>query len=269
MEIYLDYVFLENLIVNYFILFQVPILCKFRINKIRCLISSLLMSIYLILIQMLSNSIFQNLIVKLLIVAVTIYVSYKPSKIIEYIKYIIFYYMFYILYLGIIIFLTLFLNLNLENILVRLVIYLISAIILTLINKLMWKMWKNNIKNKVIYNIKIENFNLQGFVDTGNNVKDRINNLDVIFVSSNYKSKILSKIENLDTIKIDIKTAAGNEKMQGYIVKNAIIYDEKFLINIDKIVIIFIDSNLFLSKNYEALISYDTYIDKLKGVTLC
>ena len=46
MTIYLDIVFVENIIMNYIILFATGIICKEKIRQIRIIISSIIGSIY-------------------------------------------------------------------------------------------------------------------------------------------------------------------------------------------------------------------------------
>lgn len=267
MKIYLDYIFFENFIVNYFILNQLPIFCKISKNKIRMLISSIILAIYSTIIQTLDIYLIENYSIRLIIIFINIYISFKPNNLVKYLKYFSCYLLFYYIYIGINIFIILFFNINISNFYIKLLTYLISYFILTIVNRLMWKMWKNNIKNKIIYKLLIDDLEINVFVDTGNNVKDRKNNLDVFFLSDEFKT-ILLKNGSYKQTKININTATASDEMDGYIFNNIILSTENSKIYFKKAVIIFISNKLFLGKKYSGLISYDTYIEKLEGATL-
>lgn len=267
MKVYLDYIFFENVIVNYFISIQIPIFCKIPKKRIRIIISSIIVAIYTTIIQAVGGSFIENSLIKLLIIFSATYIAYKPLTIIKYFKYFLCYLMFYFIYIGINIFIILFFNVAINNLLIKILVYILSYILLTIINRIMWKMWKNNIKNQIVYKINVNNFEFNAFVDTGNNVKDINNNLDVIFVSDELKGKILNNY-SADITDIEINTATSKEKFTGYIFENAKISTSSVKVELKKVVIVFIEKNLFIGKKYSGLISYDTYIEKLEGATL-
>ena len=270
MKIYLDYIFLENFITNLIIIYQISIFCKIKFLKSRSIICNIILSLYSVLINTLDNSIIESFLIKFILIFSSIYICYKPENLSAYIKYFLYYLMFYFIYIGIVIFIAVFFNIKLNIFCVRIILYILSGLILLLINKLMWKMWKNNIKNKIVYKVNLNNFSFKAFVDTGNNVKDTYNNVDVIFVSSSLKEKILENNNFIKTTEMNISTATCNQNMEGYIFNNVSIYDEcNKVIRLKKAEFIFIDSTLFNEKEYSGLISYDTYIEKLKGDTLC
>lgn len=268
MKIYLDYIFLENLVVNIFISYQVPLFCKFVPSKKKILIGSILLSFYSTLTSSIESGFIESLIVKAGIVLFSVYVLYKPENIRLYLKYFICYVMFNFIFLGIVIFLTLFLGIKLDNILVRLALYIISGLVLLFVNRTMWKMWKNNIKERIVYNVNVCGISFKAFVDTGNNVRDIYKGLDVLFVSEENREK-LEGLESFEKTTLEISSATGTETMEGFILENVSISDGSLNITLNKIVVIFIDKELFKHKRYSALISYDTYIEKLKGATLC
>lgn len=174
------------------------------------------------------------------------------------------------MFVGILIALTLFFKLEISNIVIKIIAYIISSLILYIFNKYLWKMWKTRIKKEdLIYNIKIEDISIKAFVDTGNNVHDFIKNLDVIFVEEKYKNKLKEKSLINKKEKLNIKTISGDEYVEGYIVENVEIRkNKKNICVLKKVVLVFVDREL-KNGEYNALISYETYIEKLKGVALC
>ena len=125
-------------------------------------------------------------------------------------------------------------------------------------------------KDILIYEIKVGEVIIPAFVDTGNNVKDLIGNNDVFFVESKYYEKLYNNKLLLKTTYIDINTVMGKENVKGYLLNNIVIKKNKQKIcQLKNVLFIFVDRKLNNNDDYEALISYDTYLEKMKGVELC
>ena len=140
----------------------------------------------------------------------------------------------------------------------------------------MWKVWKSNIKgNDLVYKIMIKSINktsnnieINAFVDTGNSLKDVINNLDIFIVQNTNKFNYHMAIKN-EKVEVCLNTVNANCKLDGYIFNNILIFkNNKKIVNLNRAVIVFVDRNLSTSNKYNSLISYDTYIEKLQGVSL-
>ncbi len=138
-------------------------------------------------------------------------------------------------------------------------------------NKLMWKMWKSKIKkDNLIYEINIGDIMIPAFIDTGNNVKDLVSNVDVIFVEDKYYEKLYFQNYIFKETNIYIYTVAGEEKIKGYFVKDITIKkNKKKICYLSEAIFVFVNRRLSIKDEYEALISYDTYLEKMKGVELC
>ncbi|MEG2235946.1 MAG: sigma-E processing peptidase SpoIIGA, partial [Clostridia bacterium] len=89
MKVYLDYILLENLIVNISIFYQISIFSKTKTKFLKII----LMSIFLSIIAVVNSlEILNVLILQILSVNIAIYYIYKPKKIIEYFKYQVYFY---------------------------------------------------------------------------------------------------------------------------------------------------------------------------------
>lgn len=267
----IELVFIENIIVNSIIIYQLSKFTKYNTRIINQIIGILILSIYTTLSYYIRNSLIDNFIVKLLIVNFSIYIIYIPDKIKLYIKLLVYYFLNLFFLAGITISLTLIFNITLKNIIIKLILYGISGIVLLIFNNFMWKIWKTKIKNEsLIYTIKIADILISALVDTGNNVYDYINNKDVIFIEEEYKRK-LEKLNLLETnLNINIKTITGKKNQKVYILNNVkIIKNKKEIYEFKELEVIFIEKELNQNGEYKALISYDTYLEKLKGVILC
>lgn len=276
MKVYLDLVFLENLILNTAIIYQISKFAKQKISFKINLFASLIGSVYVTLIRLFSTSFIAWTIIKLLIINIVIYVAFKPSKIVIYLKLIAYYFLIFYIYIGAIIGISTFFNINLNNTYLRIGIYILGYLVTYLLNQRMWKVWKSNIKgNDLVYKIMIKSMNktsnnieINAFVDTGNSLKDVINNLDIFIVQNTNKFNYHMAIKN-EKVEVCLNTVNANCKLDGYIFNNILIFkNNKKIVNLNRAVIVFVDRNLSTSNKYNSLISYDTYIEKLQGVSL-
>lgn len=270
MKIYLEYVFIENLIIDFLSIYELSLIIKekFKIKKI--IIITIIVSLYTAYIQTLNLNIVLEKVQILLLINFYIYFSFKIKNIIKFIKAKMLYLLINVIYIGIIFFLTLILNLNVEYEIVKLIVYLMSYIILHLSINFMWKMWKSRIKkDDLTYIIKINDLKIKAFIDTGNFVKSKNRCLDVFFIDNSYFEKfkennLLNEIED-----VSLKTIDSKLNQKGYIVNNVEIYkDEIFISNIKRVVIVFSGENINLLNECKAIIGYETYVNEIRGVNL-
>mgnify|MGYP004609020203 FL=1 len=268
---YIEYIFLENLIISYITIYQVYLFTKMKAKKINIIIGSIILGFYETLSGYFSFNFFENLLIKLFAICFILYIIFQPNTLKIYLKVFVYYILISFVLVGIIISLTLLFNLNISNKVIKVILYIISGLILYLFNKLMWKMWKSKIKkDNLIYEIKVGEVIIPAFVDTGNNVKDLVGNNDVLFVESKYYEKLYNNKLLLKTTYIDINTVTGKENVKGYLLNNIVIKKNKQkLCQLKNVLFIFVDRKLNNNDDYEALISYDTYLEKMKGVELC
>lgn len=270
MKIYLDYIFLENLVINLVIIEELTVFVKQEIKLVKKILISVLISIYTTIIYVYSNSFLNSNIMKIFAIIISIYLLYKPKKLNYFIKLVVIYYLISFLYVGTIISITLLLKISLQKILQKITLYIISGIILNIFTRYIWKIFKSNIKeDDLIYIMYIGNQKIRSFVDTGNNVKDNITNLDVIFIDYKYYD-VLKEMNILNNeTEINIQTVTGNKKVKGFIVKNIKFYhDNKHVATIKKIIVSFTLQEMKNTEKYSALIGYNIYVENLKGVTI-
>lgn len=270
MKIYLDYIFIENIIVNFVIIYQVSIFTKTKVSFRRNILSSIILSLYTIVIYILNDNFFGSSFMKLLIINIVTYISFKPNNVSEYLKKLMYFYIINFIYVGVIIGITLFFKISIENTFTKICVYIISGIITYLSNNHLWKMWKTNIKNNTLgYTLKIKNEEIKCYVDTGNLVRAPMYNLDVIFLDYTWYG-VLELLDVLDKkISININTINENECICGYIVEKIDVYKEnKYICKLDKVIFSFSSQKINIENKYSGLIGYNLYIEKLEGVKL-
>ena len=76
MTMYIDIVIIENLIMNYIILYATGIVTKVKMKKIRVLISSLIGAIFVAIQYVTNLKIYSNIIVKTILSILMIFIAY-------------------------------------------------------------------------------------------------------------------------------------------------------------------------------------------------
>ena len=268
MKIYLDYIFLENLVVNTVIILELIKFTKSKVSTKREVLIIIIDTILSCIFAIYSN--FSSYILHFLVSIVILFFLFNPKNIYELIKKFCYYYLLYFIYIGIVISFSILFKINLENIINKLCIYGISAIFFHFLCKDLWKMWKINITDRdLFYTLCINGKRISAFVDTGNSVKDPATSLDVIFLKECLKEEIITKDMKPTITYINVSTVNGSEIKIGYIIKNITVYKEKREIAlIDKIILSFSLDNSNTPEKYSAILGYDTYLENLKGVIL-
>ena len=205
MTIYLDIILCENLLMNYIILFATYVIIKPKTKhpQIRMILSSLLGSIYAIIIYLNILSIYTNLLAKITLSVVMVYIAFAPPNIKQLLKQILIFYLVSFIFGGCTFSLIYFLkpeNVEMKNG-VFVGIYpikvgLIAGIIAFIITQIAFKINKSKLNNKNTF-IEIELYNknkmtkARALLDSGNMLKEPISQKPVIVVEKAILSKII------------------------------------------------------------------------------
>ena len=230
MIIYLDIIFLENLCMNYIILFATGYIMKLKFKQIRIILSSILGSLYAIYIYMQNFLIFSNIIVKIFLSIVMILIAFKPKNLKQFLKEIVLFYLISFVFGGCAIFLLYFIKP--QNVFIRngvfvgkysIKVVFLGGIIGFIITQIAFKLVKGKINKKDIYvNLRIflnnNKVDLRAIMDTGNMLKDPISGVPVIVVckSKLYKlfpKDILDNLENIISGKLSEDIFINNEEI--------------------------------------------------------
>ena len=93
MTLYIDIIFLENLFMNYIILYATGIIIKAPIKLIRTFLSSVIGSIYAALTYMSVLEIYSNIFLKIMLSITMVYVGFNPKNIKNFFKQLIIFYL--------------------------------------------------------------------------------------------------------------------------------------------------------------------------------
>ena len=237
MTIYLDIVLLENLIMNYIILYSTALVTKIKPKQARLIIASTIGAIYSIVAYISTLQVYSTIILKIILSIIIIYVAFNPQNIKKMLKQLLLFYLVSFLFGGLVFFLIYFLKPR--DILIKnglfvgtypLKIVMLGATVGIPIIALTVKIIKTKLSKKNLFchvKIKLENQQIEtrGLIDTGNLLKDPISNTPVIVVEHTLLYDILPKyiLNNLENILGGELERIPDEIKQKYISKLKVI----------------------------------------------
>ena len=212
--IYIDIIFLENLIMNSIILYATALILKIKPKVIRIIISSTIGSVYAIITYVTEIQIYTSVILKAILAIIMIYVAFNPQNIKKMWKQVALFYLTSFVFGGVALYLIYYIKP--QEILMKngmfvgdyiLKVIMLGAIVAFVIIKISLKIIKTKISPKDMYcNIKIKLnekiVEAKAIIDTGNLAKEPITNTPVVIVESTLleevlPNKILNNLENI------------------------------------------------------------------------
>ena len=214
MTVYLDIIFVENLLMNYIIIFATGVVIKNECKKLRIFIASLLGAIYTIVMYLNIIPIYSNVIMKFILSIAIVYIAFRPNTFKQLFKDMIFFYLVSFVFGGCVFALMYFLKPQMVEIRngvfvgsYPIKVALIGAFIAFIILQMCFKLVKTKLSKKdVIYNVQIninnKSIEIQALLDTGNLLKDPITGFPVIVVEYNVLNSLISEkiLNNIDKI---------------------------------------------------------------------
>lgn len=183
MTYYIEYILLENFIIDFILIYVTGSLLKKEIIIKRILIASLIGAVFAIVIAICNQSFINNIVVKIFFSILMITVAYNPSKIIDYIRLLLCFYIMSFLIIGIIIATNYFLNTNRTTIKLILESSFFAIIIFKLIFKeVKRRTYLEEYLRKIHIELNNKRIELIGFIDTGNELRDLLTQRPVIVV---------------------------------------------------------------------------------------
>ena len=214
MTIYLDIIFIENIIMNYSILYSTAILIREKPNNLRLILSSALGAIYAIIAYLSILKIYSSIILKILLSMIMIYIAFNSQGIRKMLKQLLFFYLTSFVFGGAAFFLIYIVKP--QDIIIKngmlvgtypIKIAFLGVILGFTIIVLAFKTIKLKYSRKsLLCNIEIslnqKTIETTAMIDTGNLLKDPISSIPVIVVEHSLLYDILPKhiLNNLEEI---------------------------------------------------------------------
>lgn len=214
MTVYIDIILLENLCMNYIILFATAYIMKIKISHIRIIASSSIGAVYSIMLYMQILPIYSSIFMKIILSVVMVYISYAPKSVKIAIKQLIIFYLISFAFGGCAFALLYFVKP--QDIFIKNGVYigtyplkiaLLGGIVGFVITYIAFKIIKNKAtKEEMIYKLKIKindkTVEVNALLDTGNKLKDPITLAPVIVIEKQKLYNFLPEeiLENIDKI---------------------------------------------------------------------
>lgn len=218
--IYIDIVFLENLIMNSIIIYATSIILKLKPKMIRVVISSAIGSVYAIITYITELPIYTSIISKIILAIVIVYVAFNPQNVKIMWKQVLIFYLTSFVFGGVALYLIYFIKP--QDVFIKngifvgkyvLKVIFLGAIMAFIVIKISIKFIKTKINVKDMFckiKIKINGKEVEtkAMIDTGNLAKEPITNTPVVIVESSLLDKvlpeeILNSIDNILAGKLD------------------------------------------------------------------
>jgi len=203
MYVYIEYVLLENIVINFIILYVTKMITRTRASIIKLLIASLLGSLYIFYVFFPDTKFMGRFIIKFAISVLMIIIAFSPQGLNPFIKQISAFYMISFIFAGTTMGLYYILNNNLTfaNISFKTSKELIKLLIIgiglsTVLIKYIFKyhrqkMNKENFLTRVTISLNSKKVNLIALIDTGNSLKEPISQKPVIIAEYNAVEPVL------------------------------------------------------------------------------
>ena len=214
MTIYIDVVLIENLIMNYIIIYATAIVLKNKKTHLRFFLASMLGAIYTIIAYMPILEIYSNIILKILLSIIIVYIAYNPQTVKKMWKDLIIFYLVSFVFGGVAF--SLIYIVKPQDILMKNGLFLgtyplktiiLGTIVAFILIILTVKIIKTKISKKDMFcNIEIKLngtiIKTKAMVDTGNLLKEPITNTPVVIVEHTLlyncmPKEILNNLENI------------------------------------------------------------------------
>ena len=214
MTIYIDIIIVENLMINYIILYATGLISKSKISHIRIFIASAIGAIYAIFEYISSFKIYSNIILKTILSIIIIFIAFYPQNVKKLCKQLVLFYLTTFTFGGVATYLIY--VLKPQNIIIKngmfvgtyvIKVIFIGAILGTIILIVSFKFAKNKITKKdMICKVKIKlngkEIILNTMVDTGNMLKEPLTGNSVVVVEKTALYDLMPKeiLNNTDSI---------------------------------------------------------------------
>lgn len=214
MTIYIDIVLIENLCMNYIILFATGFIMKMKLHHIRMILSAFIGGVYAILSYMQIFPLNSNMLVKIGLSICMVYIAFFPKGIKALLKQLLMFYLISFVFGGCAFALLYFIKP--ENIFMKNGIYigtypvkiaLLGGIVGFAVTYIAFKVVKTRMSKKaIIYDIEIKidgkKVEMKAMLDTGNMLKDPITGVPVIVVEKEQLYGVLPQniLDNIDKI---------------------------------------------------------------------
>jgi len=269
MTIYLDYLFIENVIFDFIILKEVANVSKVKCKNKNLLIAAIFSSLYVVLMLIFKLVALNYFIIKVLLACATVYIAFKPNRITSYIKLILMFFLVSIINVGILIVSKNLLGIEEITGIIKIAIYVFVYLIGRLILFKLWKMYSTNVTKEslnytVILKVDDAEYIYDGFLDTGNTVYSH--GMPVIFAEI-LDENIIAKLKDKEYFETKTVTLGSVTIKKAYVFDNILIVNGKESYRV-KAGVVFENNKMSKFNNYNMILNYILYTESMGGIKI-
>ncbi len=220
MTVYLDIVFMENVCMNYIIIYATAILLKLNKKPARIFFGALIGALYAVMCVIRTFEVYNSILIKILVSVIIVYVSTNAKSFKSLIKAVLIFYLVSFTFGGIALALLYFIKP--ENILMKNGLYigmypikivLLGGILGYILISIVYSIIKSRFSKKkrvcsLTVSIEGESRSVNALIDSGNFLKEPITGIPVVIVETGYlygviPKEILENVNNIITGNID------------------------------------------------------------------
>ncbi len=265
MQVYIEYAFLDNMIINYVLLKTATRCAKIKTRFIFLFLSSLLGTAVALILPLVKLPFTLLIGIKILLAVTMVYISGKFIKVKSYFITLAFFILFTFLCGGFLIALFTFAGvdynqyflLNNDSVIpigISVLIIYVASLFVTKVTKTLLK--ERNLKpflRSCIIVVNKKKFSVNGFIDSGNGLYDKKSGLPVIVCSNDLFLKLQSAGVKKSISSITFDTVSGSSQMQLYVIDKIMIYNGS-IVNIFNNVLLGVSEFGFSSIDYDLLL---------------
>lgn len=237
MTIYLDVILLENILMNYIIVFATGLIVKVKIRQLNLILASLIGAVYAVLSYLTALPIYSNFVLKLVLSICMVYVAFRSKNVKVLLKHLLIFYLTSFAFGGCAF--ALLYYVRPQDILMKNGVYigtyplkiaLLGGLIGFVIVNVAFKIIKNKISKKDMFceveiNFQNKVSRIKAMIDTGNLLKDPITGTNVIVVESEELESIIPRdvLKGLNNLIVGEVQNSEEDDMKEYLARVRVI----------------------------------------------
>lgn len=262
MEYYVEYIFAENFLIDFILLYITGNLIKIKIIYKRLILAALIGAIYVILIAYVRKPFITYFIVKISVSILMIMVAYDIKGIIKNIKVILCFYIVTLIMVGAVFALYSITNNRVTVNIILISIFMVFALLKFLFYEIKLRKEKNNYIRTVTIEVNDKIKSFRAFIDTGNELIDPMSGKPVIVVNIEILGDILGEDVNKEIVEFYKNEGKNYENLfleKNYKLKLRVIRYNT-ISNKDELMICIIPDNITISGNDKNITKADAVI---------
>lgn len=267
MTVYIDYIFIQNFIMDCLLLLQTQKLARLQLKVTRMILSVVVSSTYICIMVTFKFEFLDSSICKFFLSFTTIYIAFGPKLLNQYMKLLSIYYLITIVNTGACIVISqLIIKNHTQDIWIKTIVYCISTLLTYTYTEKIWKIYKNRIKEctlmyDAILKVGKNSYMYKGFMDTGNTAYCHFISAPVVFAQVISESQI-AQMAKEDYSPITVSTISKNSEEKVY--EGSLTIGKKTF----KVGVIFVNNTLDKNRKYNMILNYEIFEKFLGGMSI-